>query len=195
MQKRRTSATRTSKSTHSRTAKAKSKKRTSADKTSRPGSTSRAAAKGRAKVGSNPGAARAFGSKRDFGVPSTKAHPAGRSKDAGEGLPRNRSGRSVGMGQRVEGVGSNSGGPGAGSGGDLDPTFIGLDGRGLAQDPPVRVTKGPASSTGGSEEFASGGPAAGENQTPRVRDRRVRGTTFDRSGGDASTSGAQGEPE
>lgn len=146
------------------------------------------------KVGSDPAAAANFAERQDFGTPVDRALPRGRGSDAAEGLPRQQTATRGDTNDRTVGAGSAGGGPGAGSGGDIDTDFIGLGagGTGLAQSPPTGVTTGPASSTGSSDEFASGPPAAGRNQPPRGQiggAPRVAGSTVDHGGGDASTVG------
>jgi hypothetical protein len=95
---------------------------------------------------------------------------------------------------RVYGVGRPPGPPGSNSGGDLDPDFIGLDKKGgVANDVDDRRTCGPDITEGGSAAFASGGPAEGKNElrpgTHGAPPEIVHGSTVDRSGGDASTTG------
>jgi len=127
-------------------------------------STSRGSA---GKVGSDPAAARALGGRGDFGLPPDSPPADERVKErATGGAPlsssHNTTDRTVGVGAK------EGGGPGAGSGGDLDPDYIGVGtGGGIAARPTRGVTEGPASSGGGSDEFASGGPARGENTAPR----------------------------
>jgi hypothetical protein len=128
----------------------------------------------------------------DFGTPVAKAQPRGRSKDAGEGLPRSEAGRAHGPGDRTHGVGSYVAGPGSGSGGDLDPDIIGIDDEtGVAQTGPDDEDEiGEAETSGGSEEFASGPPAEGRNELPRGTHGgggRPRGDTVDHGGEDVGT--------
>lgn len=69
-------------------------------------------------------------------------------------------------GERTAGVSSNDAGPGSGSGGDIDTSFVGVaGGSGLADDIIKEHQDGLDDSVGTSAEFASGGPARGENQT------------------------------
>jgi hypothetical protein len=103
--------------------------------------------------------------------------------------------RSGASGLRDSGVGHTPGAPGTGSGGDLDPDFIGLDGKGgLSASPASGRTSGPDITEGGSAPFASGPPAEGENElrpgTHGAPSEVVRGSTVDRTGGDASTTGS-----
>ena len=83
------------------------------------------------KVGSDPAADRTFGGKLDFGIPAAKVKAplpdGGREKGPEPGTGPMRSGEA---GNRVYGVAHPPGPPGAGSGGDLDPDYLGLDGKG-----------------------------------------------------------------
>lgn len=148
------------------------------------------------KVGSDKSADREIGGKGDFGIPADRVKDAlpigGRDKGPEPGTGYERSGAS---GVRDSGVGHAPGGPGAGSGGDLDPDFIGLDGKGgLSATPAERKVDGPDMTDGHSDAFASGPRSAGENQlragTHGAPSQIVRGSTVDRSGGDASTTGS-----
>ena len=144
------------------------------------------------KVGSDPQADKEFGGELDFGIPAKKASPdepdGGRAKGPEQGTGPMRSGD---RGVRTSGVGHAPGRAGAGSGGDLDTDFIGLDGKGgVAAAPASGRTRGPDITEGGSAPFASGAPAEGKNQKPERK--IVKGSTVDRSGGDASTTGAGG---
>jgi hypothetical protein len=147
------------------------------------------------KVGSDPAADREFGGKGDFGIPAAKVKAplpdGGREKGPEPGTGPMRS---VGEGRRDTGVGYPPGPPGAGSGGDLDPDVIGLDGKGgIAETPASGRTTGPDITQGGSSSFASGEPAAGENELPAgthgAAPDVIHGSTVNRSGGDATTSG------
>ena len=149
------------------------------------------------KVGSDPAADREFGGKLDFGYPADQVKAplpdAGREKGPEQGTGPMRSGEDA---NRVYGVGRPPGPPGANSGGDLDPDFIGLDGKGgIAHDVDDRRTCGPDITEGGSAPFASGAAAEGKNalrpDTHGAAPERVHGSTIDRSGGDASTTGGQ----
>jgi hypothetical protein len=137
------------------------------------------------------------GGKLDVGIPADRANAplpdGGREKGPEQGTGPMRSGTS---GVRDVGVGYPPGGPGSGSGGDLDPDFIGLDGKGgVANAPASGNAQGPASTDGHSDAFASGRPARGEHQlkpgTHGAPPQVVRGSTVDRSGGDASTTGPE----
>lgn len=148
-----------------------------------------------AKVGSDRAADREIGGKGDFGIPAAQANApqpiGGRDKGPEQGTGYMRSGAS---GVRESGVGHAPGRAGTGSGGDLDPDFIGLDGKGgLSASPASGRTTGP-DITDGRDAFASGGPSRGENELPAgthgAPSEVVRGSTVDRSGGDASTTGA-----
>ena len=98
------------------------------------------------KVGSNPEAAKNFGSKKDFGASESDpiereyASRAARSQDPG-GEP----GRAGNDGERIEGVGGNASGPGASSGGDLDPDTVGVgfEGDGVATSGKIHEPVGP----------------------------------------------------
>ena len=146
------------------------------------------------KVGSDRAADREVGGKLDFGFPAAKTiaplPDGGREKGPDQGTGPMRSGED---GNRVYGVAHPPGPVGTGSGGDLDPDLIGLDGKGgVANSVDERRTAGPDITEGGSSAFASGPPAqpnnskrSGSRGSPEV----VRGSTVDRSGGDASTTG------
>ena len=151
-----------------------------------------------AKVGTDRSADRAIGGKLDFGIPAAKARApqaiGGRDKGPEQGTGYTRSGS---RGTRDVGVGRPEGRSGSGSGGDLDTDVVGLDGKGgVAAAPPSGRTRGPDITEGGSAAFASGPPAKGENKRPRGRhgapSEIVRGSTVDRTGGDASTTGDGG---
>lgn len=146
------------------------------------------------KVGSDSAADREVGGELDFGIPASKAAPppGGLGKGPEQGTGPMRSGaRAV----RTDGVAHPPGPEGAGSGGDLDPDFIGLDKKGaLANDPSERHTSGPDVVTSGqSDALASGPPARGHNELPAgphgAPPEIVHGSTVDRTGGDASTTG------
>jgi hypothetical protein len=148
------------------------------------------------KVGSDRAADREVGGKGDFGIPASRATApqpiGGRDKGPEQGTGYQRSGTS---GTRTSGVGHAPGAAGTGSGGDLDPDFIGLDGKGgIATSPGERKTQGPDMTDGQSDPFASGPPSKGENQLPPgthgAPSQVVRGSTVDHSGGDATTTGS-----
>jgi len=137
------------------------------------------------KVGEDTEAAKNFGGKNDFGAPESDriereyASRAARSQDKG-GAP----GHATGDGLRVEGVGANASGPGSGSGGDLDTDIVGVGtgGIGVATSGQIHEPSGPddAQSTSGAKTR----PVLHGTSQP------VNGTTFDRTGGDISTTGA-----
>ena len=150
------------------------------------------------KVGSDRSADREVGGKLDFGIPANRATEpqpiGGRDKGPEQGTGPMRSGSDD---ERTSGVGHAPGRPGAGSGGDLDTEFIGLDGKGgIAARPASGRTRGPDITEGGSAPFASGPPAKGENELPAgthgVPPEIVIGSTVDRTGEDASTTGMGG---
>jgi hypothetical protein len=150
------------------------------------------------KVGSDRAADREIGGKLDFGIPAKDAiaplPDGGREKGPGQGTGPMRSGA---RGVRDSGVGHAPGKPGTGSGGDLDPDIIGLDHRGgVSASPASGRTKGPDITEGGSDAFASGPPAEGRNEAHIPKHggptELVRGSTVDRSGGDATTTGQGG---
>lgn len=148
------------------------------------------------KPGSEAAAAKDVAGKGDFGVPVGNGPSRERDyvsentkrSDPGNAMPR--SGEDEGL--RTTGAGANAAGDGSGSGGDVDPDFVGVGtGTGVSISPPGgRV--GADDSDGTSAEMASGGPAQGRNQAGVHRvggSKRISGTTFDRSRGDASTTG------
>jgi hypothetical protein len=149
------------------------------------------------KVGGDPESLHRL-SPLDFGIPASKVRgplpDGGREKGPEQGTGPMRSGE---QGVRVTGVGHAPGSPGAGSGGDLDPDVIGLGQRGgLAAAPPSGRTQGPDITEGGSEPFASGPPSRGEHEarpgSHGATEEILHGSTVDRSGGDASTTGFGG---
>jgi len=128
---------------------------------------------GKAAVGSNRRAAKKFGGKTDFGIaqkPSLREYSRRKSREtkfqpAASHQRDTRQERGSVQSARVSGVGKSNAGPGGSSGGDLDPDVIGVGtGRGLAQSGPDQNVSGPESTTGGSEEFASGPAARGTSQ-------------------------------
>jgi len=148
------------------------------------------------KVGTDPQAAKNFGGKGDFGVHESDrierdyASRATKSQDKG-GPPAH----ATGEGQRVSGVGANNSGPGSGSGGDLDLDVIGVgtDGTGLATSGNIHEPAGPDDSDGSSDVFGAAKPRDQKSQPDQDRRNRQSpqpaGTTVNRSGGDASTTG------
>jgi hypothetical protein len=140
--------------------------------------------KSQSKVGEDPDAAKKVGGKQDFGAPESNriqreyASRAARAQDKGGAR-----GHATGEGQRVEGVGANASGPGSGSGGDLDPDIIGFDdGAGIATSGKIHEPPGP--------DEAKSPPPLKSPPTEHGLSKPVKGTTFDRSGGDVSTTGA-----
>jgi len=157
------------------------------------------------KVGSSRGAARKTGGKTDFGIPAARSNTdyARRESRQTKFNPTtshpNDPRQDLGATQqaRVSGVGKPAAGPGGSSGGDIDSDVIGVgSGAGLAQSAPDPSSVSEAQwSDGSSNEFASGPPARGENQSnsrsgraPRASS-TPRGSTIDRSGSDESTTG------
>jgi hypothetical protein len=149
------------------------------------------------KPGSDAAGAKDVAGKGDFGVPAgagpslERDYVSGNTKRSDPGNSMPRSGEEEGL--RTTGAGAAAAGDGSGSGGDLDPDILGVGtgGTGVAVSGPSGRS-GPADSDGTSAEMASGGPAAGRNQTGVHHvggSKRVQGTTFDRSRGDASTTG------
>ena len=148
------------------------------------------------KPGSEAAEAKDVAGKGDFGVPVGTGPSRERDyvsentkrSDPGNSMPR--SGEEEGL--RTTGAGANAAGDGSGSGGDLDPDFIGVGtGTGVSISP-AGGRVGADASDGTSAEMASGGPAQGRNQSGVHHvggSKRVSGTTFDRSRGDASTTG------
>ena len=122
------------------------------------------------KPGSESAEAKNVGGKGDFGA----AVGAGPSRDrdyVNENTKRADPGATQPMGwehdgKRDHGVGAADSGPGSASAGDLDPDFVGVaGGAGLATSGTIGRAPGPDDSDGSSNEFASGGPAQGRNQT------------------------------
>jgi hypothetical protein len=149
------------------------------------------------KPGSDAASAKDVAGEGDFGVPAgagpsrERDYVSGNTKRSDPGNSMPRSGETEGL--RTSGAGAAAAGDGSGSGGDLDPDFIGVGtgGSGVAMSGPSD-RRGPADSDGTSAEMSSGGPAAGRNQSGVHHvggSKRVQGTTFDRSRGDASTTG------
>jgi hypothetical protein len=149
----------------------------------------RTTAKKQSKFGADPRAAKKFGGKNDFGIPASSAARtravSDEIKNQPEGSHRTdpRPARSGEDGARVTGVGGNASGPGSSSGGDLDPDIVGVGtgGSGISQAGPDDNVSQPEMSDGTSNEFASGPPARGRNQSKRRGrvggTKRVQGTT------------------
>jgi hypothetical protein len=155
------------------------------------------AGKGRrgAKVGdSREAAAAAFGGAGDFGAPETDvrernyASTAARNQDPG-GMP----GHSVGEGTRDTGVGGNDSGVGSSSGGDIDVDVVGVgDGIGMSAGGPDERTDGAdmvsSADNPSDTNAARNSDDKGRRNRPRPPlNRRIEGTTIDRSGGDRDT--------
>lgn len=152
------------------------------------------------KPGSEAADAKNIAGRGDFGVPvgngpsPERDYVSQNTKRSDPGNAKPRSGEEEGL--RTTGAGATASGDGSSSGGDLDTDFIGVGtGSGLSVSAPSdRV--GADDSDGTSAEMASGGPAQGRNQTGVHHvsgAKRLQGTTFDRSGTDASAAGdAQG---
>lgn len=146
--------------------------------------------------------AAAVGGKGDFGVRADDAinreYTSRNTKAADRNASHPRSGEPETEGQRVSGAGGANSGVGSSSGGDLDTDIIGVGtgGTGIAQNPSKEHVSGPDDSDGTSREFASGGPAKGENQTHVGKvggDKRVRGGTTHQMPDDAASgTGGQG---
>ena len=151
------------------------------------------------KPGSESDQAKNVGSEGDFGAPVG----AGPSRDrdyVNENTKRADPGATQPMdwehdGKRDHGVGAADSGPGSASAGDLDPDFVGIaGGSGLSTSGNIGRPPGPDDSDGTSNEFASGGPAQGRNQTDVGKvggSKQVRGDVQTR-GGDQSTNDGEG---
>jgi hypothetical protein len=120
-----------------------------------------------AKPGSDPEAARRVGGKGDFGVSADeepeRSYVSQNTKASDRGAAQPHAGSAGG---RVAGVGGHDSGPGSSSGGDIDTDVVGVGtGRGLSASGPSQRPPGPDDSHGTSEDFASGKPGEGKNQT------------------------------
>ncbi|HEY0008204.1 MAG TPA: hypothetical protein VGB55_05745 [Tepidisphaeraceae bacterium] len=119
------------------------------------------------KPGSSVEDAKKVVSKGDFGVHVDnrvgREYTSQNTRLADPGHASARSGEEDGV--RVAGAGANDSGPGSSSGGDIDTDFVGIGGVGMAGSPSKEHRDGADDSDGTSREFASGGPAKGENQT------------------------------
>jgi len=145
------------------------------------------------KPGSNPDAAKAIGGKGDFGIPAKDAAEQARHKDDEyAGRPKGSEMSQTGEGSaREHGVGAR-GGRGRGSGGDTDPDIIGFGtpgGGSVSASGSIHEPPGPDDA-----DKAPGAPHGHHNiQGPNVGgDKRVAGSTIDRTGGDQSTTGSGG---
>jgi hypothetical protein len=122
-------------------------------------------------VGSDPDAARSFGGQGDFGA-AVNAPLTGDRDYVSQNTKRSDPGAAnpgawEADGVRDHGAGSPSVGAGSGSGGDLDPDWVGVGsgGTGLSTSGKVHDPAGPDDNDGTSNEYASGAPAQGRNQT------------------------------
>ena len=134
------------------------------------------------KVGSDPGAAKAFGGERDFGARADdvreRNYTSSNTKASDKGAAQPHAGEGGG-GARTAGAGGTDAGVGSSSGGDIDTDFVGVaGGSGLAQAAP-RGVPGPDDSDGTSREFASGPPTQNA-RGPKAG--KVEGTTVDAEG-------------
>lgn len=138
------------------------------------------------KVGSDPDAARSFGGKGDFGAAVNAPLTGDRDYVSQNTKQSDRGATNPGAweadGVRDHGAGSPAVGAGSGSGGDLDPDWVGVGsgGAGLSTSGKVRDPAGPDDNDGTSDEYASGGPAQGRNQTHTGQvggSKRVAGST------------------
>jgi hypothetical protein len=141
------------------------------------------------KVGSDPGAAKHFAEKNDFGIPAKQAKPGQQEvidgslddRPLGTRLPANDP-----DGVRDTGVGGPDSGPGSFSGGDVDPDVIGVgSGTGISAAPVGHDedTSGPDETETGVDNLADGHPAKGENNLPpgtHGASGKVSGTVNDR---------------
>lgn len=135
----------------------------------------------------------------DFGVPAKRANTEYARRKGREakfrpaGSHTTDARQDIGTTQQVRdsGVGGRDAGPGGRSSGDIDTDIVGIGGSGLAQGGPDENVSEAESTTGSSDEFASGGRAKGENTLPKGKvggSKRVRGSTNDRSGDDRETA-------
>jgi len=143
--------------------------------------------------GSSAQDAAKVGGKGDFGVRESdvteRTYTSMNTKQSDRDVVQDRSSND---GERTSGAGANDSGPGSGSGGDLDTDLI--FGNGVSASGRVNEPAGPDDTDGGSDAFASGAPAMGENQRGGVKP--VNGSTVqpldDRSasgqGADASAN-------
>ena len=119
------------------------------------------------KPGSNAADAAKVGGKGDFGVHESdvaeRTYTSENTKAAERGVaqPNSYEHRQT----RQSGAGGHDSGPGSSSGGDIDPSFVGLGGAGLAENIEKDEDGGAAETDGSSRNAASGGPAQGENET------------------------------
>jgi hypothetical protein len=152
-------------------------------------------AAGPGKVGDSAEAARQMGGKSDFGIPEKMAEKEARFHQFEYG-PRpigSHMSSSGETGRREHGVGTDPkhGSHGRGSGGEVDPDIVGFGTPGhgpMTTDGELGRDKGPDIVEPPAEK-----PRHGEIPQPNVGgNREVQGTTFDRSGGDTSTTNPGG---
>jgi hypothetical protein len=144
------------------------------------------------KVGSDAAAIHRQGGKNDFGIPARSDVVKDREGQI-EGRPAGSAlGNTGARGNRTTGVGSAGGEAGHDSGGDLDPDWIGLDGKGgLSAKPVLGHTDGPDDAGEPSDTFASGKPAKGHSKIKPGSHGvapSAQGDYVDHTGGDASTT-------
>lgn len=123
------------------------------------------------KPGSESADAKNVAGKGDFGTP-VGAGPDRERDYVNENTKRSDRGATQPMdwehdGKRDHGVGAADSGPGSASGGDVDPDIVGVGtgGSGVATSGNIGRPPGPDDNDGTSNEFASGRPAQGRNQT------------------------------
>ena len=158
-------------------------------------------------VGSDPEAARHFADKSDFGVPAADAgkYPGladeAKNQPGGDHLVDPRAPRSETAENRDAGVCGHSSGAGSSSGGDVDTDWVGVGsgGSGLASSGPESRQNGADMTDGFSDsnasiaphdaniEAAHGSPV--DTRGIRPNDMKLKGTTVNRDGGDATTTG------
>ena len=146
----------------------------------RGGSSRGAGSRGGGSVASKATATKRAPGNRDFGIPADEAtRRARRGEDLAGQQREHRAARSGSENvPRDAGVGAPDDGPGSHSGGDVSNDFTGVGtGGGVAESGAGGHTRGPASSTGSSDEFASGPHARGDNTEARATS--VHGTTHD----------------
>jgi len=119
------------------------------------------------KPGSNPKDATKVGGKGDFGVHESnvvgRTYTSANTKAADPGAAQPNSFEH--QQNRRSGAGGHDTGAGSSSGGDIDTTFVGIGGAGLAQNIDKDERGGAAESDGTSRNAAAGDPAKGENET------------------------------
>ena len=119
------------------------------------------------KPGSSAADAAALSGKDDFGVHEKdvveRTYTSANTKAADHGAAQPNSYEHTGV--RQSGAGARDSGPGSASAGDIDTDFVGLDGAGLSTNIDKHVPRDASDTDGSSRNAASGGPAAGGNQT------------------------------